>query len=497
MSAEAVDGPGTRPGRPGRPRAIPTRLSPVPSVPPPPPALDTDERPTVDIQRRAEPDGEPNATVGAETHPLTVPRPGERPERPVRAPAAPPHPPAPPSAAPQSALAHPEPAAGRHALRADRVVAPTPAQHAAQVVRRTWVELEPRVDEIASWFAALLFSIDPTARALFPAHVGPPARRLIRSLVLPMSTVDRPDELRALLDPLVREHRGLGLTPAQYETLGVALIGALRHFARDGWDGATEHAWVLAFSEAAGPIEEALRRDETPATTTATVIGHQRLSWDLAVITVEPEARVEYRAGQYVSVEHPARPRMWRPLSPACAPRPDGLLEFHVRAVQGGWVSRAMVAHTAPGDVWRVGPPQGHRLRVDPATDRDVLMVAGGTGVAPMLALCDDLARDPDAAPPVTVLLGGRTRDDLYALGRVGALARGHPWLEVGGVCEADPRASGTALGTLSETLVRAGDWRDYEILLAGSPAMIRATASALVLDGVGLDRMHYDPFTD
>ena len=74
-----------------------------------------------------------------------------------------------------------------------------------------------------------------------------------------------------------------------------------------------------------------------------------------------------YRAGQYVSVETPQRPRLWRYLSPANAPRDDGRLEFHVRAVPGGWVSRSIVAHSRVGDTWRIGPPMG-RMQVDRAT---------------------------------------------------------------------------------------------------------------------------------
>src|SRR5690606_40931508 len=48
----------------------------------------------------------------------------------------------------------------------------------------------------------------------------------------------------------------------------------------------------------------------------------------------------------------------------------DGIRDFHVTGVQtcalpiyGGWVSRAIVSHTQPGDVWQIGPPLG-RLSV-------------------------------------------------------------------------------------------------------------------------------------
>ena len=100
----------------------------------------------------------------------------------------------------------------------------------------------------------------------FPARVTEPARRLLRSLVLAMSTVDRPADLAALLEPLVREHRALGLRAGQYETLGVALIGAMRRFGGATWDDAAEHAWVRAFSLAAGPMEEVVTEQLLSAT---------------------------------------------------------------------------------------------------------------------------------------------------------------------------------------------------------------------------------------
>jgi NAD(P)H-flavin reductase/hemoglobin-like flavoprotein len=399
---------------------------------------------------------------------------------------------------------------GRHAApESDAAVPPTaspaakdalaPETDAARRVRETWEAVEPRVDELADWFAALLFSLAPTTRALFPAQVTGPARRLLRSLVIPMSTVDRPAELRAMIAPLVREHRALGLDAEQYEPLGIALIGAMRRYGADGaWDDATEHAWVRAFSLAVGPLEQAVRAagaDATPAVAEGTVVGHRRLSWDLAVVHVRPDAPVPHRAGQYLTVEVPQRPRMWRPLSPATAPRPDGLLEFHVRGVERGWVSRAIVAHAATGDRWRLGPARG-RLGLDPRSEREVLAVAGGTGGAPVLALCEDMARW--ARPrSCTVFLGGRVPEDLTVLDRLRALADEHPWLAVAAVCEDDPLDESTLPGTLPEAVLRGGDWSSHDVLLSGSPAMIRATASALLVDGVPLDRITYDPFTD
>ncbi|MDF2975842.1 MAG: flavohemoprotein [Actinomycetospora sp.] len=424
-------------------------------------------------------------------------RPSPRRLAPVRAVAAPP---TTPFVRPGRHAA-PEGGAAKDALAASPAAKDALASEAdaARRVRETWEAVEPQVDELAGWFAALLFSLAPSTRALFPAQVTGPARRLLRSLVIPMSTVDRPAELRAMIAPLVREHRALGLDAEQYEPLGVALIGAMRRYGArvDGaWDDATEHAWVRAFSLAVGPLEQAVRTaDATPAVAEGTVVGHRRLSWDLAVVHVRPDVPVPHRAGQYLTVEVPQRPRMWRPLSPATVPRPDGLLEFHVRAVERGWVSRAIVAHTATGDRWRLGPATG-RLGLDPRSEREVLAVAGGTGGAPVLALCEDMARW--ARPrPCTVFLGGRVPDDLTVLDRLRALADEAPWLAVAAVSEDDPLDESTLPGTLPEAVLRGGDWSSHDVLLSGSPAMIRATAAALLVDGVPLDRITYDPFTD
>src|SRR5690606_41664949 len=124
-------------------------------------------------------------------------------------------------------------------------------------------------------------------------------------------------------------------------------------------------------------------------------VDHVRFGWGFALITVQAPEPIPYRAGQYLSVEVPQRPRLWRYLSTANAPREDGTLDFHVRAVEGGWVSREIVAHTNIGDTWRFGSPMG-RMHVDPGTGREVLMVCGGTGVAPMKALLEDIALRPE-----------------------------------------------------------------------------------------------------
>lgn len=371
-----------------------------------------------------------------------------------------------------------------------------PAETAMMVrlIRESFAAVEHRTDEIASFFYSVLFSLAPAARDLFPVNMQLQRSRLLRALVHMVQMIDRPAELVPFLNQLGRDHRKFGVINIHYEAVGTALLGALREHMGAAWTPAVERAWANAYTVIATTMCEAAGRDQGPAWWGATVVEHRRLSWDLALIRVRPEQPIPFRAGQYLSIEAVQRPRLWRYLSPANAPRPDGQLEFHVRAVETGWVSRSLVAHGRPGDSWRIGPPMG-RLGVDRRCGRDVLMVAGGTGIAPMRAMLEELCRW-GGNPRVHVFYGGRTPADLYDLPVLHGMAASNPWLTVTPVVQSWPEPPGTQHGTLAEAVTRHGSWSGRDVLVSGSPAMIRATVARMLEAGTPLEHIRYDPFT-
>ncbi|MGH7749275.1 MAG: flavohemoprotein, partial [Candidatus Dormibacteria bacterium] len=96
----------------------------------------------------------------------------------------------------------------------------------------------------------------------------------------------------------------------------------------------------------------------------------------------------------------------------------------------------------------------------------------------------------------VQLFFGGRTRGDLYDLDTITGMAATNPWLTVIPVLEEDAPAARTEQGTLAEVVTRYGAWADRDVLVCGSPAMIRATVSRMLVAGTPLDRIKYDPFT-
>jgi NAD(P)H-flavin reductase len=318
--------------------------------------------------------------------------------------------------------------------------------------------------------------------------------RLMRAIVHVVQMVDRPDDLTPFLAQLGRDHRKFGVIAQHYDAVGFALLSALEHHLANAWIAPVEAAWREAYTFIAHAMRMAADAERGPASWLGRVVAHRRLSWDVAIVQVQTGQPIPYRAGQYVSVETPRRPRLWRYLSPANAPRPDGVLEFHVCAVEGGWVSRAIVAHTQRGDTWRIGPPMG-RMTLNRQSGRSQLMIAGGTGMAPIKAILDEMSQHGDN-PRAEVFVGARNWEGLYDFASLRQMSYTNPWLNVVPVVEEDDGTSGAERGTLADVVTRYGAWKDHDVLVCGSPAMIRATVSRMLVAGTPLEQIRYDPFT-
>lgn len=365
----------------------------------------------------------------------------------------------------------------------------------AEIIRNSWAEVEPYLDEVGKHFYSMFFTLAPEVRELFPANMAVQRSRLMRSVVHVVQMIDRPDDLAPFLAQLGRDHRKFGpITAKHYEALGEALFSAIAHYLGNAWIPPVERAWREAYRFMSHTMMAAADSERGPAGWLGRVVGHRRLTWDVAIVQVQTGQPIPYRAGQYVSVETPRRPRLWRYLSPANAPRPDGLLEFHVRAVEGGWVSRAIVAHTQPGDTWRIGPPMG-RLGVNRESGRSQLMIAGGTGMAPIKAILEEMCQHREN-PRTDVFIGGRTWDELYDIESLRRMSYTNPWLNVVPVVEQDDSGSGAERGTLADVITRYGAWQDHDVMVCGSPPMIRATVSRMLVAGTPFDQISYDPFT-
>jgi NAD(P)H-flavin reductase len=191
-------------------------------------------------------------------------------------------------------------------------------------------------------------------------------------------------------------------------------------------------------------------------------------------------------------VQTPHWPKVWRPYSVACRPREDGLMTFHVKAVPGGWVSNALVCHAEPGTELLLGPALG-TMTLRRAGGRDLLCVAGGTGLSPIKAIVEQAIRESADCPrQIHLFYGARTREDLYDLPELWRLADAYPGLQLTPVTSDDPAFDGMQ-GNVGRVAARYMPHRECEAYVAGPPAMIRETVRVLAKAGLRLERIHYD----
>ncbi|HZY20346.1 MAG TPA: FAD-binding oxidoreductase [Ramlibacter sp.] len=130
-------------------------------------------------------------------------------------------------------------------------------------------------------------------------------------------------------------------------------------------------------------------------------------------LRLPPQQPLHWRAGQYVDVAGPSGIR--RSYSIANRPRAEPLIELHVRAVPGGSFSAYWFGQARPGDLLRLHGPLGSAVLREPQ-DRPLVLLATGTGIAPVKAMLEEIAaRDERERPPtIHVFWGNRRRSDFY-----------------------------------------------------------------------------------
>jgi len=362
-------------------------------------------------------------------------------------------------------------------------------------IRRTFASVAAAGDAAVGYFYAQLFVRDPKLRNLFPPAMDEQRDRLFHALARIIETLTSPEDLAAYLKQLGRDHRKYSVEPAMYETVGAALIATLRSFAGEEFTPAAREAWEETYAAASALMIRSAEEDgaAAPAHWSAEVVDIARHSDSIAVLTIAPDQPLRYEPGQHVTVQTPRWPHVWRPYSIACRPREDGLVRLHVKAVSGGWVSNALVHHTEPGDELILGPAMG-TMKLGSAGNRNVLLVAGGTGLSPLKAIAEQAVKDSGRHPGRQIFLfyGVRCRTELYDLRDLWRLSDACAGFRLTPVMSDDPAFDGMQ-GNVGRVAARYMPDKDCEAYVAGPVSMVRETLRVLTKAGIARDRIHYD----
>lgn len=156
----------------------------------------------------------------------------------------------------------------------------------------------------------------------------------------------------------------------------------------------------------------------TPRLTPCRIFKITRPADDVSILTLRlpMNENMRFLAGQFIDFLLPEGRR--RSYSIATKPTPEGvtMIDVHIRHTPGGYFSDQMLAKMKEREIIRFEGPLGtFHLRED--SNKPIIMVASGTGFAPLKAMCEHaFMRNIDADRPITLYWGCRTRADLYML---------------------------------------------------------------------------------
>jgi len=208
--------------------------------------------------------------------------------------------------------------------------------------------------------------------------------------------------------------------------------------------------------------------------------------------------RLRFHAGQYLDVLLEGGRR--RSFSIASPPHDSELIELHVRRVSGGGFRERLFAGSAgaglaPGSLLRIEGPVGqfsYRAGVAP-----VIMIAGGTGFAPLKSMLRHVL-ETGIARDIHFYWGARAAHDLYEEASVLEWLRRHPRLRYTAVLSAagaDESAHRRRGFVHEAVLADHASLEDFEVYAAGPPAMIEAIRASFPARGLRAERLYFDSF--
>jgi 2-polyprenylphenol hydroxylase and related flavodoxin oxidoreductases len=236
--------------------------------------------------------------------------------------------------------------------------------------------------------------------------------------------------------------------------------------------------WPLSPAEGRAPAPLAIVAPATHVTATVRTVSFETADTATLRLATSDATLLGARPGQFVMVELPgfAIP----PIS-ISGIRPDGL-DLTIRSV--GPATAALTSLTSGAEVSLRGP-LGRGWPIETAVGRDVVIVAGGIGLAPLRPLIDAIVADRPRFGAVRLYLGARTPRDRLFVAEMNALA-GRPDLEVAEIVDrAGPEWLGR-VGIVTQLFDHAPwDGTRATAFMCGPERMMQATATTLEGRGV------------
>jgi benzoate/toluate 1,2-dioxygenase reductase subunit len=223
---------------------------------------------------------------------------------------------------------------------------------------------------------------------------------------------------------------------------------------------------------------------------TGRVVAVELLSPSTIGLELHISGGVKFLPGQYVNIEVPGTGQS-RAYSFSSPPGAEDA-SFLIRNIPNGLMSSFLTQTVKPGDELSLTGPSGSFFLRE--VKRPVLLLAGGTGLAPMLSMLAALAEVPPAHK-VHLIYGVTNDSDLAEVAKIeayGAQIPGFSWA----ACVANQESAHPNKGFVTQHLpADALNGGDVDVYLCGPPPMVEAVRGHFSAQGVMPASFHYEKF--
>lgn len=207
-------------------------------------------------------------------------------------------------------------------------------------------------------------------------------------------------------------------------------------------------------------------------------------------LTVDNREDLAFLPGQYMNLQVPGTDQA-RSYSFSSGPKVDSA-SFMVRNTPGGAMSTYLTDRAAVGDRLTMTGPFGTFFLRPP--QRRVLLLAGGTGLAPILSILEKIV-DDGTDQPIHLVYGVTRNDDVVGLEILDEYAKKIESFTYS-YCVSDPDSGAEQIGYVTQFLddehLQNGE---VDIYLCGPPPMVDAVSKWLDTEGIQPANFYYEKF--
>ena len=209
-------------------------------------------------------------------------------------------------------------------------------------------------------------------------------------------------------------------------------------------------------------------------------------------IKLPASERLQFLPGQYIDIL--LEDGRHRSFSIANAPHNDEFLELHIRLVEDGRFTPKVFNSMHNKDLMRIEGPHGSFFYHEDS-EKDILLMAGGTGFAPIKGIVEHLLSE-QVTRPVYLYWGVRTQADLYLRELAEQWAADNKNIQfIPVISDADEQWSGRTGYVHEAVLSDFDDLSSFDIYTCGPPAMITAAEQSFQEKGMDKAHFYYDSF--